>query len=185
MFFRKPFDYYIMRPPEKVRLVFLELISDLRKTGNQLGEVSKDGLTIESQISRTNWKDGEVSDEDPATVKLKYFYYNYLLEFYATNLKKRHKKDFDMNTIWYQIYDPNKKDFHDWHDHMPHASLCHVWYLKLPNGYGTEFRINDKIIRPKVKEGDLLVFPPNIFHRSPENTSKKEKIILSFNTVWA
>ena len=57
--------------------------------------------------------------------------------------------------------------------------------MKLPDGYGTEFKINDRIIRPKVKEGDLLVFPPDVLHRSPENTSGEEKIIISFNTAWA
>lgn len=185
MFFKKPFDYYIMRPPERVRLMFLELISELKETGNQLGEISEDGRIMESQISYTNWKDSGVSDSDPATIKLKYFFYDYLLEFYASNLKKRHKKDFDMDAIWYQIYDSDKKDYHYWHDHAPSPSLSHVWYLKLPDGYGTEFKINDKIIRPKVKEGDLLVFPPDVLHRSPENTSGEEKIIISFNTAWA
>ena len=73
MFFKKPFDYYIMRPPERVRLIFLELISELKETGNQLDEVSEDGHSIESQISYTNWKDSGISDSDPATIKLKYF----------------------------------------------------------------------------------------------------------------
>ena len=178
----KPFDYYIMRPPEEVRLLCLDLVDRLLRSGRQLGEVSESGEIIESQISKTNWNYDEV--EDKSTLQLKMFFYDHLLEFYATHLKRRHRKDFDMKKIWYQVYKANSGDYHNWHDHLPTPSLSHVWYLKLPKGYGTEFKINGKVIKPRVKEGDLLVFPPDVLHRSPPNVSNQDKVIVSFNTHW-
>jgi len=178
----KPFDYYIMRPPEKVRLMCLDLVKNLSISGNKLGEISSTGKVLESQISKTNWNNEPI--EDNSTIQLKYFFFEYLVEFYAKNLKREHKKDFDIKKIWYQIYKAKSGDYHDWHDHMPTPNLSQVWYLKLPKGYGTEFKVNNKIIKPKVREGDLLVFTPDVIHRSPCNNSNEDKIIVSFNTHW-
>ncbi len=181
MFF-KPFEYYIMRPPERMRLMCLSLIGSLKHNDGSLSEPSDDSADKNiSKISYTNWEKYPVETE--STLRLKYFFANYLSAFYGPRLKKKHKIDFDVNKIWYQIYEANSGDYHGWHDHMPNPFLSNIWYLELPKGYGTEFKVKNKIIKPKVKTGDLIVFPPNILHRSPPNNSNEIKSIVSFNLI--
>ena len=38
-----------------------------------------------------------------------------------------------------------------------------------------------KEIRPRVNEGDMLIFDAKIFHKSPRNFSNTRKSIISFN----
>ena len=62
-----------------------------------------------------------------------------------------------------------------------------MFYIDLPyNEVATQLYdpINKTIIKPKVKEGDLLTFPANILHRSPKNITDKIKTIISFNTSY-
>ena len=181
MFF-KPFEYYIMRPPERMRLMCLSLINSLKYNDGPLSELSDHSVDKNiSKISYTNWNKNLVETE--STVRLKYFFANYLVGFYGPRLKKKHKRDFDVDNIWYQIYDANSGDYHGWHDHMPNPFLSNIWYLELPKDHGTEFKVKNKIIKPKVKTGDLIVFPPNILHRSPPNDSNETKSIVSFNLM--
>lgn len=85
---------------------------------------------------------------------------------------------------WFQQY--QKYDTHSWHDHLSSngSFLSIIHYLELPKGSpGTEFLdpYTGRIQRPKVKEGDVLMFPSFISHRSPPNQSNKRKTIISMN----
>lgn len=87
-------------------------------------------------------------------------------------------------TPWFQQY--KKTDTHGWHDHLRSggAVLSIVYYLELPKGSpGTEFRdpYTGRVHRPRVKEGDVLMFPSFIPHRSPPNKSNQTKTIISMN----
>ena len=83
---------------------------------------------------------------------------------------------------WFQQY--YKNDIHNWHFHAS-CNLSVVYFLELDSFKdSTEFfdittrkcfQIED------VKEGDIIVFPPLIPHRSPKNKSEKRKSIISFN----
>ena len=69
----------------------------------------------------------------------------------------------------------------------PDSNYTNVFYLDLPDEeISTELYdpISNQIIKPKVKEGDLLTFPANMLHRSPKNLTDKTKTIISFNTSF-
>ena len=98
---------------------------------------------------------------------------------------------FYLKNVWYQQY--FKTDTHDWHHHLRsqktaievnNSVFSVIYYLELPKGTpGTEFRdpYTGRSHFPKVKEGDLILFPSFINHRSPPNKSDKRKTIISTN----
>jgi len=116
--------------------------------------------------------------KDPYDKGLVELYYKYLDPYIKEYVSKYH-----MNCIWYQIYKAKSGSFHNYHTH--NSIDCHisgVYYLKLPNSkISTEFIINNTPKQFNVKDGDLILFDASIIHRSPPNTTRRDKIILSFN----
>jgi hypothetical protein len=86
--------------------------------------------------------------------------------------------------IWYQKYNANSGSFHDWHIH-PKSDYSIAFYLQMKDDLSlfTEYKISDKIEKPKVKVGDLIIFDSNIVHRSPPNNTTEDKIIISANLM--
>ena len=87
----------------------------------------------------------------------------------------------DVHEIWYQQY--IKNDTHTWHIHG--ENYTGVYYLELPeNSSKTELldqiNINNKITI-NAKEGDVVIFPSFIIHRSPKIVNNLRKTIISFN----
>lgn len=92
--------------------------------------------------------------------------------------------DFQCESVrpWYQQY--YQTDAHGWHDHAYNSTLSLIYYLELPRGGpGTEFidPFSGCVHSPKVKEGDVLVFPSFVRHQSPPNKSDQRKTIISIN----
>ena len=85
-----------------------------------------------------------------------------------------------ISNAWFQQY--RKNDTHDWHSHFGCLIHC-VYFLELPDPkYATQIQTYDgKVIKPKVKEGDLLFLLTPNRHRSPINKSGKRKTIIAFN----
>ena len=82
---------------------------------------------------------------------------------------------------WCQQY--VQRGQHSWHNH-PNCSLSGVYYLKLEDGKdATEFfdPVSKTKFQPDVEEGDIVVFPSYLPHRSKFINSDREKIIVSFN----
>lgn len=83
--------------------------------------------------------------------------------------------------VWYQKYSTGNT--HLWHKH----GRCHwtcVYYVELPKGApGTHMKdpYTNQVITLPVKEGDILIIPSQIWHCSPENKSKENKLIISIN----
>ena len=92
-------------------------------------------------------------------------------------------KNLNLNTVeiknlWFQKY---KKDgVHNWHVHS--NNYTGVYYLKFPK-HATQTQLVDKqkILEIDAKEGDIVIFPSFVIHRSPKITEDIEKIIVSFN----
>ena len=87
----------------------------------------------------------------------------------------------EVNGMWYQQY--FKNDTHTWHIHG--ENYTGVYYLELPkNSPKTELldqvNINNKITIQAI-EGDIVIFPSFIIHRSPRIVSNTRKTIISFN----
>jgi len=90
---------------------------------------------------------------------------------------------FEMNTIWYQIYNKKSGSFHDFHIHKSKTcQIAGIFYLKLrDNSVTTEFVCGKRCVTPDVSEGDIVLFDSGLEHRSPPNNSDDDKIIVSFN----
>ena len=96
------------------------------------------------------------------------------------NLKTKYKYpiNLELETFWFQQY--KTSDFHDWHLHTGLFSC--VYYVdvsdKTPR---TSFNIMGEEIEVHVDEGDILVFPTFIPHRSKPNLDTKIKTVIAFN----
>ncbi len=98
-------------------------------------------------------------------------------------LKKINYDDAVVHEMWFQQYKLN--DFHGWHLHGRNfTGVYYVDFSEKLKQKGTEF-IN--IGNPKnkfvldVEEGDIIIFPSNIWHRSPKIKSNSIKAIISYN----
>jgi len=76
---------------------------------------------------------------------------------------------------WFHIYE---KDYgFGWHTHGE-SNFSGIYYVDLKdNKYKTEFMNTDI----PIEEGNLLIFPSFLLHRSPVIKNKVKKIIVSFN----
>lgn len=85
-----------------------------------------------------------------------------------------------VDQAWFHQY--NKLDYYWWHAH-PGARWALIYYVELNDkGPITEFEnFFGPTIIPDVKEGQILIFPSWIKHRSPPNLSNSRKTIISAN----
>lgn len=97
-------------------------------------------------------------------------------------LPDKDKNSLVVSNGWFHQY--NKLDYYWWHNH-PESRWSIIYYLELhKDGPVTEFEnFFGGTIFPNVKEGDMLIFPGWVKHRSPPNLGKTRKTILSFNIV--
>ena len=108
----------------------------------------------------------------------------YLREF----LKISDYKFSEVGRVWTQRY--SKGDYHAPHDHGPEGFAC-VFYAELdPEEHDvTEFMqpwiphtgSREMGCPDDVEEGDLVIFPINLFHMAPPHNSDKYRTIISFN----
>lgn len=131
-----------------------------------LEKISHQDYNLPREMNRDYWK----------------YFYKHLLPFYEKKMleifKYNQVKIIDM---WFQVYKP--KDFHSFHTH-PKAHFTNVLFIKLPEQIlRTEVHLpNKKIWIPEISEGDIITFPAYLRHQSPINNSKKDKVVISFNT---
>lgn len=83
----------------------------------------------------------------------------------------------DLSRCWFQQY--VEETAFGWHTHAK-SHFAIVYYPELPNGQGTQFRI-DGLFHENLKEGDVLVFPAFLPHRSAP-LEHGRKTIISCNT---
>ena len=93
-------------------------------------------------------------------------------------LKKDLYKEVNQETIyhnhWFHIYQKNYG--FGWHTHGE-SNFSGIYYLQLKEDNKTEFIDMDL----SIEEGNLLIFPSFLLHRSPMIKNKTKKIIISFN----
>ena len=90
----------------------------------------------------------------------------------------------NIKRMWYQQY--QKNDAHGWHIHG--ETYTGVYYLQMPESATKTELINHwsqdtelQIANIEAKEGDIVIFPSFIIHRSPKLISNITKTIISFN----
>tara|TARA_R110000744_G_scaffold130215_3_gene237850 strand:+ start:14 stop:541 length:528 start_codon:yes stop_codon:yes gene_type:complete len=106
----------------------------------------------------------------------------YLIPHLSYNLTKLAKSlnysNIQITNIWYQRYEST--DFHSWHTHSNHYTG--VFYIEKPKSTPpTQLSFGNDIIDLEASEGDIIIFPSLVVHRSPVNTSNEIKTIISFN----
>jgi len=89
-----------------------------------------------------------------------------------------------ITNIWYHIY--SKNDTYGWHIHDS-VNWTGIYYLKLPkHAPKTDIKSlvkKNKVFTPKVKEGDVVLFPAHLHHRSKHLNTDEQKISIVFNLV--
>ena len=106
----------------------------------------------------------------------------FLENVFANNLNfKTYMKNEMISLFWFQQY--NVLDTHDWHIHERSMYNLIYYVEKSDNCPSTELKspVSDKIFSPNVNEGDVLLFPSFLIHRSAPNQSDKRKTIIAFN----
>ena len=131
-------------------------------------------------VSNTDWHE--------SNIERKYWdcFYS-MIEPYLENLCLRlGKEKFTIVNYWFQQYETNSK--HDWHIHFDNLTKNEkadgfggIYYLELPENIGTEFLNNPKL---DYQEGDLVIFPAFLPHRSPVNLTNKRKTSIVFNFTY-
>ena len=159
---------------------YLKHIKESKIIKNKLLNYMEDmPLNTYEEVSKTDW--GLSSDYKRPYIK---YFINILKPYMEKIVKKLNTKNWLMHNMWFQQY--NKNSHHTWHTH-PSVQFSSVYYLELPDtNVSTEFKdiVNNNIFKVDVKEGDLLVFPSSLLHRSPKNKSNKRKSVISFNSSF-
>lgn len=162
---KKPNDYvylFKIKKHKQLKNKILKNIKNTPSTANYEG-VSKSDWQIESFVPRPYWDSNVINIFDNCSSILK------------KDLHKNLEFKTQLHNYWFHTY---KKNSHfDWHTHG-NAHFSAIYYIDLPEKkYKTDFLDMDV----PVQEGDLLIFPGFLAHRSPINKSNKQKVILSFN----
>jgi hypothetical protein len=88
---------------------------------------------------------------------------------------------FRIKEIWFQQY--LQKASHGWHTHGSH--FTNVYYLELDDDAPKTVLVNPftrEEFTPDIKEGQTLVFPAYVVHKSPDDFFEKRKTIISWNS---
>ncbi len=90
--------------------------------------------------------------------------------------------DLLISNVWFQQYHNN--DIHNWHIHGG-SNLSLSYMLELPDPkYSTEFvdTKENKIFQfEDISEGDVIIFPSHVPHRSPLLSSSERKTSIAIN----
>lgn len=138
--------------------------------------MGKNPLTRDGEkISNTDWY-------VPKDVKRKYWD---LIEpevkkFMLNIAKANGAKGAELVNYWFQQYE--KGDYHEWHVHPVSMYSC-VYYLDVPPGTETMFKLNSQEIKFPVSEGEMIAFPSCFFHCSKPNLTDKTKTVIAFNLL--
>jgi len=139
---------------------------------------------IEKQPSNSinNGRDN-ISHTDWSANSVPYFniFKDKFIEEIDNQFKELHIGSWIIKNLWFQKYKTN--DNHIWHKHGNSHWAC-VYYLNLPDGCpGTLLQdpLTNNEISLNQREGDIFIFPSQIWHCSPKNLSNKEKIIIACN----
>ncbi len=149
---------------------------------------SKSSVQHFETISKSDWYNNQngnyfkkhfLESESENYYKILDPYIKYIIQ---NVLPDKNKDNFFVSQAWFHQY--KKMNYYFYHDH-PGVRWAVVYYLELPiDGPKTEFEtLSGKPFSPNVQEGDILVFPGWIKHRSPPNKSLERKTIIAFNLV--
>ena len=128
-------------------------------------------------LSKSDWELDENYDRK---------YLNYFIKIITPYLDKLadrlHFRKWTIDNAWFQQYE--KTNGHNWHNHA-YSNFSGVYYVEMPNeDLKTQYydSMNETIFEQlNISEGQLLIVPSYVLHRSPENNSDSRKTIIAFN----
>ena len=160
----KPNDYIYLFNVNKHEKLKNKLLKNINNTPfTNINNVSKTDWEIDHFLERKYWDKNMVN----------------IFESCTSLLKKDLYKNIEFKTIlknyWFHIY--KKNSGFKWHTHGSN-NFSGIYYICIPSQkYKTEF-LNIDI---SLQEGNLIIFPSFLAHRSPVNKLTKQKVVLSFN----
>ena len=141
-----------------------------------------------TNISETDYG-FDFSKESPEYRDIFFKYFNpYIKEFVNRFIgvvnKESSYEGYEIGEYWFQKYQYG--DTHTWHTHSC-SHLSFVYFLELSDSdYATQIIFPERDCEPidvkNIKEGDVLIFPAGVWHRSPVISKPGvRKTIISFN----
>ena len=167
--FKEIKSYYFLKnikESKKIKNKLLDLLEEM--PSSKYGGVTKTDWALPKNFNRPYVK-----------------YFADIIRPYMNTITKKLKLDnWVIHNMWFQQYEKNS--YHKWHTHAS-VQFSSVYYLELPNKKtSTQFKniVDNNVFSIDVEEGDLLLFPSCLLHRSPKNKSKKRKSIIAFNSSF-
>ena len=183
--------YYISEPFPELHLLKEQLL-DMIDEADSTDTWENEGMEY-APTSETSWQSQPFTRTESTIGKLDWFrskdfedraWVNLIWDMVTSKLNSMIYKHYglsgiDMNDFWFQQYVTG--DAHGWHIHS--QNFTGVYYLELPEDDDNETRVlsGNEMLTPKVKEGDICLFPSFAIHSGPKINSTKRKTILSYN----
>jgi hypothetical protein len=165
-----PFSIDVLQSHAEIKSKLLSEINSTKKFVLLKDECDK------TNISKCDWNNSRDTDR----IWLKIFE-PYLMDYLTVWRKELGYNWFNVVDIWFQQYECESE--HDWHLHG--NNYTGVYFLDLPeDSPKTLFKdpMDSKIEKEfDISEGDILIFPSFIIHKSPKNNTIKTKTIISWN----
>lgn len=103
----------------------------------------------------------------------------------ASKIKSLYNDNYTVDVVssWVSQYYAKTNSEHRLHNHVgSDVNLCAIYYVDLPyRKLLTQYEFNGKLIKPSVKEGEIVFFSSDVLHMSPPNDTKKDKTIVAMN----
>lgn len=131
-----------------------------------------------SFISNTDWEMNTINWYD-------FFLSNEDKERYQKLVQKKFSKKVIISKTWFNQYYPNSGAEHPFHTHK-YCNLSNVYVVEGDKQVRTILKCpkTGKEVIPRVNEGEILIFPSDILHRSPRNFTNKRKTVIVFNSKF-
>tara|TARA_R110002020_G_scaffold140585_2_gene312240 strand:- start:1 stop:546 length:546 start_codon:yes stop_codon:yes gene_type:complete len=164
-------SYYFVHKVKEHKKHKKELFNLINKTPKK--ELYEAGQAI----SKTDWDvKGDIKREYIEVL------YKMLSPYLIETAKFFNAENTRINKAWFQQY--VKNDYHNWHTH-PQCNFTSIYYLELKDSnIKTEImdpKTKEVIKTPSFEEGDFIIFPAYLLHRSPKNKTRKRKTVFSLN----
>tara|TARA_B100000131_G_scaffold52670_1_gene47389 strand:- start:969 stop:1568 length:600 start_codon:yes stop_codon:yes gene_type:complete len=160
-----------------------EILSDLSTFHDEV--ILKDPAEINDTCHTSYYEDTDYSEFKPFIDLLGPYLQRLSTEAMG---KGFYRKPIDNITrIWFQVQEEG--EFHSLHNHGANGWSA-VFYAdydeevhEATKFYSSMFTCNGEIMhfQPGVREGDIIIFPSQVFHESPVNRSEKSRTIISLN----
>lgn len=129
--------FKIVKIEDKITSIFLNFVTN-DSCNQSCGVISKTSFNLNNTF-------------------LENLFFLYLQE----KIEKKLSKNIILKNIWYQIYDENSESEHPYHNHND-SELSGIFYLQLPKSLVTNFIVDKKVLLPKVKDSEIIIFKSNI-----------------------